>query len=48
VGLVERYALPHRDEYADACHMCYESRLSLRSQFPDFLTPDQMYGVITS
>ena len=48
VGLVERYALPHRDEYADACHMCYETRLALRSQFPDFLTPDQMYGVITS
>ncbi len=48
VGLVERYALPHRDEYADACHMCYEARLSLRSQFPEFLTPDQMYGVITS
>ena len=48
VGLVERYALPHRDEYADACHLCYQARLSLRSQFPNFLTPDQMYGVITS
>lgn len=48
VGLVERYSLPHRDQYADACHMCYEARLALRSRFPDFLTPDQMYGVITS
>jgi hypothetical protein len=48
LGLVERYALPHRDQYADACHMCYETRLALRSRFPDFLTPDQMYGVITT
>jgi hypothetical protein len=48
VGLVERYTIPHLDEYADACHLCYQSRLSLRSQFPDYLIPDQMYGVITS
>jgi hypothetical protein len=48
VALVERYALPHQDEYADACHLCYQARLSLRHQFPDILTPDQMYGVITS
>jgi MoaA/NifB/PqqE/SkfB family radical SAM enzyme len=48
VGLVERYALPHQDEYADACHLCYQARSSLRSRFPNLLTPDQMYGVITS
>jgi hypothetical protein len=48
VGLVERYAIPHLDEYADACHLCYQARVSLRSQFPDYLIPDQMYGVITS
>jgi hypothetical protein len=48
VGLVERYTLPHREDYADACHLCYQARLSLRSQFPNWLTPDQMYGVITS
>ena len=42
--LVKRYQLPHKDSYADACHLCYESRQLLRSQFPETLTPDQMYG----
>ena len=48
VGLVERYTIPHQDAYADACQLCYQVRCSLRSQFPNWLTPDQMYGVITS
>ena len=43
--LVRRYDLAHEDGYADHCHLCYESRRALRSQFPDELTPDQMYGV---
>jgi Radical SAM superfamily/4Fe-4S single cluster domain len=44
VELVRRYNLPHRAEYADACHLCYESRIALRNRFPNILTPDQMYG----
>lgn len=44
--LVEDYSLPHRELYADACHLCYEARLALRPRFPEILTPDQMYGVI--
>ena len=44
-GLVRSYDLPHGDEYADACHLCYEARLDLRSRFPEVLGPDQMYGV---
>jgi hypothetical protein len=48
VGLVSKYNLPHREEYADACHLCYQARLSLRSQFPGYLAPDQVYGVITT
>jgi MoaA/NifB/PqqE/SkfB family radical SAM enzyme len=44
VELVHRYNLPHRAEYADACHLCYESRIALRSRFPEILTPGQMYG----
>jgi hypothetical protein len=44
VELVERYGLPRRESYADACQMCYEARLELRSRFPEILTPDQMYG----
>jgi len=43
--LVRRYDLPHQEGYADACHLCYQSRLLLRNQFASLLTPDQMYGV---
>jgi hypothetical protein len=45
VQLVQRYGLPHEATYADACHLCYESRQLLRSQFPEILGPDQMYGI---
>ncbi len=41
---VRRYKLAHSDGYADHCHLCYECRRTLRSRFPDALTPDQMYG----
>jgi MoaA/NifB/PqqE/SkfB family radical SAM enzyme len=43
--LTERYEIPHSTTYADACHLCYETRLALRSAFPNILTPDQMYGI---
>ncbi len=45
--LVEQYELDHGDGYADACHLCYEARLTLRDRFPEILTPDQMYGVVS-
>jgi len=45
VGLAMRYNLNHRQEYADACHLCCESCRALRPRFPDVLRPDQMYGV---
>ena len=44
-GLVDEYDLPHAAAYADACQLCYESRVALRERFPDMLTPNQMYGV---
>ncbi len=44
VELVERYRLPHAEQYADACHLCYEARVALRPQLPEYLAPDQMYG----
>ena len=47
VELIRHYGLPHKEIYADACHLCYEARLALRGRFPEILTPDQMYGVIT-
>jgi len=43
--LIEQYSLSHSDYYADACHLCYESRILLRKRFPDILGPDQMYCV---
>jgi len=46
VELVRRYRLPHEQQYADACHLCYKARQSLRAEFPDILMPDQMYGVL--
>jgi hypothetical protein len=44
-ALVQEYNLPHAEAYADACHLCYEARLSLRERFPEILQPDQMYGI---
>lgn len=42
--MVRRYGLAHEELYADACHLCYESRLALRERFPGILAPGQMYG----
>ena len=44
VALVEKFNLPHDEIYADACHLCYAARLSLRHRFSSILGPDQMYG----
>ena len=44
-ALARRYDLPHAEAYADACHLCYALRVSLRPRFPDILTPDGMYGL---
>ena len=46
VRLVEHFELAHEDQYADACHLCYQARKSLRARFPEILGPDQMYGLI--
>jgi MoaA/NifB/PqqE/SkfB family radical SAM enzyme len=45
-ALVTEYNLPHKFFYTDACHLCYEARISLRARFPKQLSPDQMYGVM--
>jgi MoaA/NifB/PqqE/SkfB family radical SAM enzyme len=44
-GLVNEYLLPYRETYAGACHLCYEARLALRQHFPEYLGPDQVYGI---
>lgn len=43
-ALVEKFSLPHEEVYADACHLCYTARVTLRNKYPDILVPDQMYG----
>lgn len=43
--LVQDYRLAHEETYADACHLCYQARRTLRSQYHEILGPDQMYGV---
>jgi MoaA/NifB/PqqE/SkfB family radical SAM enzyme len=45
-ALVTEYNVPHADAYADACHLCYAARTTLRPRFPQCLSPDQMYGVM--
>jgi len=45
IELVKHYGLPHREAYADVCHLCYEARRDLRDRFPEILAPDQVYGV---
>ena len=43
-ALVSEYNLPHWSGYADACHLCYEARTTLRPRFEKILCPDQMYA----
>jgi len=44
--LVRRYDTPHTTSYADACHLCYTARLSLRERFSEYLAPDAVYGML--
>jgi len=43
--LVKEYRVKHEEKYVDECHLCYSARLNLRKKFPDFLAPNQMYGL---
>lgn len=42
--LARSYGLAHEELYADACQLCYQTRMALRAEFPEILKPDQMYG----
>ncbi len=48
VELVRQNALPHPEQVADACSLCYSARLQLRQQYPAVLKPGQMYGDYSS
>lgn len=43
--LVRQHNLETEVGYVDACHLCYAAREQLRSELPEILAPDQMYGV---
>jgi len=43
-ALARRFETSHDASYADACHLCYETRRTLRDRFPEILAPDQAYG----
>jgi hypothetical protein len=44
-ALARAFNVPHEDSYVDECHLCYALRDSLRRKIPDWLAPEQMYGV---
>lgn len=43
--LAEQYKTKHTERYADACHLCYETRKQLIELFPHSLAPKQVYGM---
>ncbi|MFC1563981.1 radical SAM protein [candidate division KSB1 bacterium] len=44
--LVRKYNISHKEKYADACHLCFETRSSLKDNFPEILTPCQSYRIV--
>ncbi len=44
VALMEELGISHEDEYADACHFCYDLRSRIRERYPDQLCPKEVYG----
>jgi MoaA/NifB/PqqE/SkfB family radical SAM enzyme len=42
--LAKTYNVDHEENFVDACHFCYKVRLALLDQFPEHLTPKQVYG----
>ncbi len=43
VELVQKHNVDHENTYVDECHLCYSTRLKLRTRFPEILAPDQLY-----
>jgi len=42
--LAQRYGIAHGDAYADACHLCFNTRRALLDRFPEQLAPKLVYG----
>jgi hypothetical protein len=43
--LAKEYKVKHDSKYVDACHFCYLIRRELMEKFPQYLTPQQVYGI---
>lgn len=43
--LVKRYGLEMACSWVDECHLCYMARKSLLPDFPEYLAPEQVYGL---
>lgn len=43
--LAKECGIDHDDEYVDACHLCYLTRLAMIDKFPQYLAPRQVYGL---
>ena len=43
--LADKYGVHCDTKYVDACHLCYQSRLALIHRFPEYLAPEQVYGM---
>jgi len=46
-ALASEYGVLRAETFADACHLCYETRCAIRARFPRVLAPDQMYGAVS-
>ncbi len=46
LALAQTFDLDLDRGYADACHLCYRAREAIRDQFPEYLGPGPMYGMI--
>jgi len=44
-ALAETSQMDRAESYVDACHFCYDMRLSLLDRFPQYLAPRQVYGM---
>ena len=44
-ALAGAYQVDREDSYVDACHFCYDLRLSLLDRFHQYLAPKQVYGL---
>lgn len=43
--LAKAHNVAHDDAYVDECHFCYDVRKKLIDTFPQYLTPEQVYGI---